>query len=115
MRVSDIENDELKRWFGLLVNYEGANKEKAKELLHLVAVPRRRRIALNINEIDKKAGENESIVVPGKVLGLGTPSKRFEIAAVSFSESARKKLEQAGCIVKDIRDLLQKDNLKIVK
>jgi ribosomal protein L18E len=67
--------------------------------------PRRKRVAVNLEKIEKviskmKIPENEKekkvIVVPGKVLGKGEITKNYKIVALSFSESARKKIEKVA-------------------
>lgn len=59
--------------------------------------PRRKRINMNLSQIDTQAKVGEIIVVPGKVLSGGEVSKKFKIAAISFSSKAEEKLKKAGC------------------
>jgi len=56
---------------------------------------RQRTPAVNISRIIRSIKEGETAAVPGKVLGMGTP-KRITVAAFSFTEEARKKIEEAG-------------------
>jgi large subunit ribosomal protein L18e len=51
---------------------------------------------VNIASIDKHAKPKESILIAGKLLGAGTISKPVNVAAYSASESAIKKVENAG-------------------
>jgi len=51
---------------------------------------------VNIASIDKHAQAKEIILIPGKLLGIGNLSKPVNVAAYSASESAIKKVEQAG-------------------
>jgi large subunit ribosomal protein L18e len=51
---------------------------------------------VNIASIDKHAKAKESILIAGKLLGAGTISKPVNVAAYSASESAIKKVENAG-------------------
>ena len=64
-------------------------KSIAKEL----EKPTRRRRSVNLSKIDRYSKDNETIIVPGKVLGSGAISKTVTIAAFQFSESAKKKLK----------------------
>lgn len=58
--------------------------------------------------------ESENIVVPGKVLGLGSVSKKFAVSAVEFSLSAQGSLEKAGCSIIDISEMIKKENIRII-
>ena len=57
----------------------------------LLSYPRRMQISKNLDEIDRESGEGDTVVVPGKVLGTGSVSKKIRIVAAAFSESAREK------------------------
>ncbi|MBC7081520.1 MAG: 50S ribosomal protein L18e [Thermoplasmatales archaeon] len=50
---------------------------------------------VNVGKIVKNLREGEVAIVPGKVLGLGDAGK-IEVAALKFSKSAKKKIEEAG-------------------
>jgi large subunit ribosomal protein L18e len=66
----------------------------------------RARRLVNIYKIDKYAKENETIVVPGKVLGSGVLTKKVTIAAYTFSDSAYKKIGEKGSAI-SILELLK--------
>ena len=51
---------------------------------------------VNLSKLERNASENDVIVVPGKVLGSGSLSKKLTVAAYDFSESAKKKIAAAG-------------------
>ena len=51
---------------------------------------------VNLSKLERNASENDVIVVPGKVLGSGSLSKKLTVAAYDFSESAKKKIAEAG-------------------
>jgi len=53
------------------------------------------RASVNISRLARSVKEGETIAVPGKVLGMGTP-KKITVAAFSFTKEARKKIEEAG-------------------
>jgi large subunit ribosomal protein L18e len=57
--------------------------------------PRRRHAEVNLSRIERYAREEETVVVPGKVLGSGALRKSVEVAAVDFSSTAETKIEQA--------------------
>lgn len=52
---------------------------------------------LNLNEIDSRMKEGDTVVITGKVLGVGTLTKKGKICALSFSASALAKLQKAKC------------------
>ncbi|MGM0591559.1 MAG: 50S ribosomal protein L18e [Halobacteriota archaeon] len=58
--------------------------------------PRRTHAEVNLGRIERYAEEDETVVVPGKVLGSGVLQKNVTVAAVDFSATARKKIEQVG-------------------
>jgi large subunit ribosomal protein L18e len=58
--------------------------------------PTRNRRIINIYKINQYAKENETIIVPGKVLGVGELDKRVKVAAFNFSSEALKKINQSG-------------------
>ncbi|MFB6189425.1 MAG: 50S ribosomal protein L18e [Halapricum sp.] len=58
--------------------------------------PRRTHAEVNLGRIERYAQEDETVVVPGKVLGSGVLQKDVTVAAVDFSGSAETKIEQVG-------------------
>ncbi|RQG98334.1 50S ribosomal protein L18e [Natrarchaeobius oligotrophus] len=58
--------------------------------------PRRTHAEVNLGRIERYAREEETVVVPGKVLGSGALQKNVTVAAVDFSSSAETKIEQVG-------------------
>ncbi len=49
---------------------------------------------VNLSRLDRFTGDNEVVVVPGKVLGTGELGHKVTVAAFSFSESAKTKITQ---------------------
>ncbi|MEM3405594.1 MAG: 50S ribosomal protein L18e [Candidatus Pacearchaeota archaeon] len=84
-------------------------KGKNKEIAELLSKPRRKKIEINISEIEKKAKEGDIIIVPGKVLSSGDITKKVKIIALSFSEKAITKLKKAGCEISFIGDEIKKN------
>lgn len=71
--------------------------------------PRRQRIEVNLSKIEEFAAEDSTVLVPGKVLGSGTLSKKLTVAAFSFSGRAKEMIAAAGGKALTI-DGLQKAN-----
>jgi large subunit ribosomal protein L18e len=58
--------------------------------------PRRTHAEVNLGRIDRYAQEDETVVVPGKVLGSGVLRTDVTVAAVDFSGTAETKIDQVG-------------------
>jgi len=94
-----------------------AKKNKSwKKVAEVLSRVKRKQIKLNLDEINKKAEEGDTIVVPGKVLGMGELDKKIKIAAFSFSESAREKLKKDAVKIKEeIKKNAKAEGIKILK
>ena len=62
--------------------------------------PRRTHAEVNLGRIERYAREDETVVVPGKVLGSGVLQKDVTVAAVDFSGTAETKIQQVGDTMK---------------
>ncbi|MBW3019010.1 50S ribosomal protein L18e [Candidatus Woesearchaeota archaeon] len=67
----------------------------------------RSRRVVNLGRIARFTKENETVVVPGKVLGSGELGHKITVAALSFSESAKKQIDAKGSAI-TIQELLKK-------
>lgn len=89
-----------------------ANKHDApiwRRVRELLGRPKRRRIAVNLSKINRYTIDGDTVVVPGKVLGAGDIKKKIVIGAFDYSESAYKKLIEAGCTVLSIKELVERN------
>lgn len=68
--------------------------------------PSRSRVVVNVSKLERVASPNEVIIVPGKLLGAGTISKKVVVAAFSFSPKAVEKVRSVGGQVMSIKDLI---------
>ena len=107
MRIK--RNIENKRLLELLNNLRKAKKPFWKRVRELLSKPRRKRVAVNISKIDKYSKEGETVIVPGKVLGSGNITKPLRIVAFSFSETAKKQIQEAGGKAEYIEKVLEKE------
>ena len=57
--------------------------------------PRRTHAEVNLGRIERYAQEDETVIVPGKVLGSGALRKTVTVAAVDFSSTAETKIAAA--------------------
>lgn len=91
-------------------NYNRCKEKEAwKKIAEILSSPRRKRMNVNIEKINKEAKIGETIVVPGKVLSQGDIDKKIKIVAVNFSEKAKEKLLKAKCDVSDMLDEIKKN------
>jgi len=75
----------------------------------LLERPRRLRIEVNVSKINRYTEANETVVVPGKVLGAGRIDHPVTVAAIAFSKSAVEKIRAAGGKVIHILQLLEEN------
>lgn len=68
----------------------------------------RQRRVVNISRIARFSKPNETIVVPGKVLGSGAIGHSVTVAALSFSDGAKQQIESAKGKALTIDELLKK-------
>jgi large subunit ribosomal protein L18e len=73
--------------------------------------PTRNYAEVNLSKINRYAGNGETILVPGKVLGSGALEMSVRIAALNFSEAAANKIQAANGQCLTIEELV-KDNPK---
>ncbi len=80
--------------------------------------PTRIRRIVNISRINRHSKDNETVVIPGKVLGSGSLDHSLTVAAFSFSQSARSRIEEAKGKCISIQELMKKNpkgtNVKII-
>lgn len=72
-------------------------------------MPSRQRRAVNLSRINSYTKENDTIVVPGKVLGSGLLNHKLTIAAYSFSEGAIEKINKANAKAITIGELMKEN------
>ena len=84
----------------------------------LLQRPRRNKVEVNISKINRYTKEGDLVVVPGKVLGAGILDHPVTVAALAYSESARKKILEAGGQILSIEELASQNpkgsNIKII-
>ncbi len=101
-------NPNLVRLIDELLKASAANKAPIwKDIAERLAKPKRLYAEVNVSKIQRYANEGETVVVPGKVLGGGKISKAVTVAALSFSETAKKKITEAGGRCITIRELME--------
>lgn len=80
-----------------------------EHLANLAMKPTRARRIINLGQLDKIVTDNDTVVVPGKVLGTGNLSHKITLCSFSISTGGAKKVIQIGGKIIDIPQLI-KDN-----
>ncbi len=95
------------------------NKEKWKEVGEILSGSGKKRVCLNLEEINNLSKEDNQLVIPGKVLSEGELNKKIKIIALGFSEKAREKLLKSGnkisTIYEEIKTNPEAKGIKILK
>ena len=67
-----------------------------KRIANDLEKPTRKRRIINLYKINKYTKENETIIVPGKVLAVGDLDHAVTVAAFNFSGAALDKINKVG-------------------
>ncbi len=97
----------------LIVNLrkEGATQKAAiwSRIAYDLEQPTRKRRIVNLSRLSRFTKANETVIVPGKVLGSGNLDHSLVIAAFSFSDGAKERIEQAKGKCLTIHELLKQN------
>ncbi|ELY56918.1 MULTISPECIES: 50S ribosomal protein L18e [Natronococcus] len=106
----------------LIAELKSTSRERDADVWRDVAdrleKPRRTHAEVNLGRIERYAREEETVVVPGKVLGSGALQKNVTVAAVDFSSSAETKIEQVGDTValeQVLEDNPEGSNVRVIR
>jgi len=80
-----------------------------KRLANDLEKPTRQRRVVNLSVLNRYTKDNDTVVIPGKVLGAGFLGHKLTISAFQFSDGARAKIHKAGAKIIPLLDL-SKDN-----
>ena len=86
---------------------ELAKKNNLLDLAKKLSGPVRLYKQVNLDEL--KDFEGDKVMVVGKVLGSGDINRKIDISALGFSEKAKEKLKKAGCDIKTIKEVIDKN------
>jgi large subunit ribosomal protein L18e len=79
----------------------------------------RRRAQVNVSKINRHSSVDETVLIPGKVLGSGSLDHKVQVVAIGFSKMAQEKIEKAGGECFDISAMLDKNpkgnNIRIIE
>jgi large subunit ribosomal protein L18e len=89
-----------------------------KDVVEKLNKPRRQRVEVNIAHIERFTEKNETIIVPGVVVGYGELTKPVTVSAWKFSKPAKQKIEKIKGKAISIEELVDKNprgtNVKIM-
>lgn len=108
MVVRGPENPVVQKTIVLLEKAGRKNKAAVwKKMAEMIKAGRRRRREVNVRKLAAYAGQ--TVVVPGKVLGIGTTwlEKPVTVAALAFSASARAAIEKTGGKAITVKELVE--------
>ncbi|MEM3672807.1 MAG: 50S ribosomal protein L18e [Candidatus Bathyarchaeia archaeon] len=119
VKNTEKTNPELTKLIRLL---KKQSKEKEaniwREIAEKLSKPRRKGIAVNLSHLNRYTQENETVVVPGKVLGAGKIDHSITVAAFAFSETAKEKIKAVKGKCLSVFELVKKNpkgsNVKII-
>lgn len=119
MRQSKSTNPQLIHLIRFLRKQSGKNDAPVwKEVADRLAKARRKRISVNVSRLNRYADDQETVVIPGKVLGAGRVDNPITVAAFSFSEKAKRKIRDARGNTLSILQLAKENpkgsNIKII-
>ena len=94
---SKIEKQLQRKTNSILVETIIACKKNKKwiRVAEILSGPRKNRINLNLEDLNKKIKDEKIVVVPGKILSQGELDKKIKVVALNFSEKAKEKLNKA--------------------
>lgn len=113
-------NPELKNTIWVL---KAASRKEGKAIWRALAdaldKPRRRRVAVNLSQINRHTEAGNIVAIPGKVLAAGSIRHPVTVAAFSFSEAAKKKIANAEGRTMSLTELVEEgiepSEVKILK
>ncbi len=104
---TDINLRRLIRYLRKKSNEEGV--KIWKDIAWRLEKPRRQRAEVNVSKINRYTKEGDTVIVPGSVLGAGKLEHKVTVAAWKFSETAKKKIVEAGGEVLTIEELIERN------
>jgi large subunit ribosomal protein L18e len=79
---------------------------------------RRRRVEVNLSDIERNSNKGETVIVPGVILSSGELTKPVTVAAWRFSETAKEKIKRSKGKILTIEELVKENpkgtNVKIL-
>ena len=98
---------------------EAKKHENWNKVAQKLSASSRKYASINLSQIDNETTAGDTIVVLGKVLGVGDITKKIRICAISFSESAKDKLKisksETVLLLEEIKKNPKAEGVKVLK
>lgn len=95
----------------LIEELRKAFRKENADIWHRIAEdlsrPTRIRRAVNLSRINRYTKDNETVIVPGKVLGSGELNHKLTVAAWCFSKQAKEKILMSKSTPITIKELMK--------
>ncbi len=113
----NVERNDVKEWLDVLSKASKSDKTPKLwgRVYELLAVPARRRVGVNLYKLNKHTKEGDNVVVPGKVLSMGSLDHKINIAALEYSKKAIQQLGSANCKMVTIQEMIGQKKVSIIK
>ncbi|NLE05555.1 MAG: 50S ribosomal protein L18e [Crenarchaeota archaeon] len=110
MRESKTTNPEL---IQLIRNLKKQSREKDAriwiDVAKFLSKPSRQRIAVNLSAINRNTTDQETVIVPGKVLASGTLDHVVTVVSFDVSAEAKTKITAANSKYLSIQELMEQN------
>jgi len=90
-----IENRARQKTNSYLINAIMTLKKTNVEVAKLLAMPKKKWPAVNLEYISRKVKDGERIFVPGKILSSGSLDKKLTLVSWNASDKARDKIKES--------------------
>ncbi|MCL4381037.1 MAG: 50S ribosomal protein L18e [Candidatus Marsarchaeota archaeon] len=109
-----IENPTTLEWFSVIA--ETRQNDRSNKIYENLAklLNKRNSIKVNLWKLSKHSKDGDCLIVPGKVLGVGSLDHKISVCAIDFSESALEQLRKSSSTVIKIQEAIGKKGLKII-
>ncbi len=104
---TDINLRRLIRYLRKKSNEEGV--KIWKDIAWRLERPRRQRAEVNLSRINRYTKEGDTVIVPGSVLGAGKIEHGVTVVAWKFSETAKRKIVEAGGEALTIEEFIERN------
>ncbi|MBT4595743.1 50S ribosomal protein L18e [Candidatus Woesearchaeota archaeon] len=101
----------LKKEIGTILLVDKLKKIGRTEKLYAVLAkylsrPKQKQISINLHKLSRKTKENQTVVIPGKILSVGNVGHKLTVYVHKVSFTAMEKLTKAGCKVHSFEKLM---------
>lgn len=115
MKIS-VEKHDVKEWLDVLSEASRGKHYPAlwKRVHGLVAVPSRKRNGVNLYKLNEHTKDGDNVIVPGKVLSVGSMDHKINVAAIEFSTQAKHGLKAANCKIVPIKEMVKAEKVHLI-